>query len=192
MEEALDPKYRWFSIKLKVRGNVFSDFVYRGLTRREQRKLASITDESKSEDFILKSALAKGQEYDELPAGSYKKLVQLITSISGLTNDDAPKPFTEAMEWLDTDLGSLEAAAITVIPGCTLEALDTMDNTYYWKYLLVAQILFKSTYQIDPATAFSSKPQPAQQQAPLPSQQQFNRQPTVMVENQGTLIAKKK
>ena len=191
MENAPDPKYRWFSVKLRTKGNTTESFVYRALTRKEQKKLAKMVDEDKCEMFLLNTCVLNKCDFLDLPAGTYKKLLQLITNESGM--DDDSKPFFEAKEWIESELGCLEAAAVATLPCCSLEMLDNSDMSYYWKYLLVAQVIFTAVFRIDPSKAFNEKaPNPQQQNphAPLPSQQ-YSGRPTTMVENQGTIIAKK-
>lgn len=190
MRQDLDSRYRWFVANLKVKGNETNTFTYRALTRKEQKKLSSIKDEEKCETFVLKTCVQSNINLEEIPVGTHRKLIQLITKVSGL--DEENLPFKEAKEWIESDLGCIEAAALATIPGCSLEALDNMDISYYFKYLIEAQVLFKSIYQIDPKAAFSEQAARPPQAPLLSQQQQPGRQPTIIVENQGTIVAKKK
>jgi hypothetical protein len=151
----LDPRYRWFGIVLPGQRLEPKVFVFRGLNRKEHRVACSRETQLEREDYILSCCVVGDHDWDSVVVGTYRKILTMISKISGL--DEEELPFKEAIAWLYDDLGAYEAAAVAMVSNLDIQTLETCDPSHHAKYLAIGKFLFESLYKRDVRDAF--KPQ---------------------------------
>lgn len=130
--------YRKYKIKIKDR-----TFVFRGLTQKEIRTAAR----KKGGDvdlYILRTCVEGDYNWDEEHAGVTNRLLTEIYRVSGL--DEAGEPANEALEWIKSPGGRIEAIALAVIPGLTLDILDNCDPHDYARYIIATKFVLARLY----------------------------------------------
>lgn len=152
----LDPKYRWYTIKLKDEFLKPCSYTFRGLTTRELRISGTKETKYEAEHFILTQVVTEQKDWNTMPAGVCLKLLKEIYRLTGI--DDEGLTFKEAMNWIQSETGSLEAAAIAMIPSCTPEVLENCDPFHYAKFLVMGKFQFETMYGIPVEQAFMGAP----------------------------------
>jgi len=154
----VDPRYRWFCITFRAKtGNKTASFVFRGFTGAESRRAGGQHTAFDSEVFLLKCCVPN-IDLDAVEYNICSRLLKEIYHVSGWNEHGAP--YKLAAEWIQDETGSLEAAAVCMIPGLTLQELDTCDPQDKAKYLIMGKWLFESLYQCKVEEAFSGKKEP--------------------------------
>lgn len=178
-----DPKYRWWKVELLGPDWKLQPIYFRSLTAGEGRQQQRLPPE-KAEVFILKHAVYGGEsiDWDRFPGGASRTLLQCIYGKSGMGEDEDGSVWDQALNWLKTDFGKLEAVAVTMIPGLTFEVLENCDSLHYAKYLFIGKHNFETMYNIPVSEAFNFEPQtkpaevrrPAQTVPPRPGEVVWN------------------
>lgn len=141
----LDRSYRWFSITLSDGKKGKQAYYFRGLTANELRIAGTKPDIDSAEDFILETVVLPKIDWATFPKpGVPQRLIEEINHLSGLT--EAGIPQSEAVEWVMSDQGGMEALAISMIPGLSLKELRNTDVFDYWRYLIVGKHMYESIY----------------------------------------------
>lgn len=148
----LDPNFRWF--KLKAIDNKLKEcyYIFRGITTKELRIAGTKSDKFAAEEYILSCSVLGEYDWENMLAGVTNTLLAEIYKISGLTEESLT--FTIAADWISSETGALEAAAVSMISGLTLEQLDNCCPTNYAKYLLMGKYQFENMYKIPIEEAF--------------------------------------
>lgn len=160
----LDKRYRWYKVELIDGWGKPQTYVFRGVTAGELRRAGAYASETESETFILNQCVLPEMDWSTGPAGVSRIILQKIYRVSGLDGDESP--FEEAVHWLQTDSGALEAAAVSMISGLTLEHLELADPAHRAKYLAVGKFMFETLYGVSVFDAF--KPGDKKQAAGVP------------------------
>lgn len=148
----LDPRYRWYKITLKDENFKPCEYFFRGLTARELRISASKETTFDAETFILEAVVTPQKNWLTMLGGVCTRLLEEISKYSGLTNEQLT--FVEAINWIQSENGSMEAAAIAMIPSCTPDILENCDAFQYAKFLMMGKFQFESMYGIPVEQAF--------------------------------------
>lgn len=151
----LDSKFRWYKIRLKNELLQPEDFYFRGITRKELRIAGLRPSKFDADTYILETVVNNRKNWLEMVSGTADRLLSMIYKYSGL--DQEGDTFREAISWIQSESGAMEAAAVCMIPGCTLETLDTADPYNYAKYLALGKFSFESIYRVPVETAFLPK-----------------------------------
>lgn len=152
MNYNLDPKYRWYSIELLDEKREKCKYVFRGVTARELRIAGTKETTFEAERFILNATVHPQKDWDSMLAGVVSRLLSEIYNRSGLTDEGTT--FVEAINWIQSENGAMEAAAVAMIPSCTPELLENCDPYTYAKYLVMGKFQFESMYGIPVEQAF--------------------------------------
>lgn len=163
----LDKRYRWYKVELINEWGKPQTYVFRGVTAGELRRSGAFASETESETFLLNQCVLPESDWSNGLAGVSRILLEKIYRVSGL--DGTSYPFEEALHWLKTDSGALEAAAVSMISGLTLEHLESADPAARAKYLAMGKFMFETLYGVSVFEAFKSD-KPAQ--TPVPGVQQ--------------------
>lgn len=137
--------------KVKIRGR---EFVVRGLTKGERRKLETKKTKESRNRYILETCVEGDIDWDQIEESSPGLIVSLLLQIikfSGMSEDSTA--FSEALEWIETPEGRAEALAIATVNGLTLETLYNCDPHDYAKYLVMGKFFLEALYGI-PANQF--------------------------------------
>lgn len=152
----LDHRYRWYKIELTDEFLKPCTYYFRGLTVRELRISGSKLTTFDAESYILETLVLPQKPWDTMVAGTPLKILKEIYKYSGLTEEGLN--FAEAIDWIHSEQGAMEAAAVVMIPSCTPNELETCDPFHYAKYLTVAKLQFESLYGRSIEEAFLGKP----------------------------------
>jgi hypothetical protein len=124
----------------------------RNLTRKEFRDLISkCNSELELEDEVCKLAVVHWPpsllnsegipDLDNCLAGIPSRIAEMIVAFSGIGDSDyLSKYMDNAQEWAMTVEGRYDILSLFVVPGLTLETLDTCDPEELQKYYVAAQI----------------------------------------------------
>lgn len=153
----LDRKYRWFKTRVLGVDWTPTEYIFRGLTANEIRIASSKKPDVAAEDFILKTCVKNLENLEDMPGGSCVVLLQHIYRISGLT--DEVDPIREAIEWIQSDEGTAEGVAISMIAGLSLETLNNCDQYDRARYLIIGKFMFETIYGVDVKKASFSRSQ---------------------------------
>lgn len=148
----LDSRYRWYKITLKDEKLNPCDYYFRGVTSRELRIAGSKETTFEAETYFLDQAVLPKKNWEIMLGGVAMKLLQEIYRYSGLNEEEYT--FQEAINWIQSENGAMEAAAIAMIPSCTPDVLENCDPFQYAKYLLMGKFQFESMYGIPVEQAF--------------------------------------
>lgn len=143
-------------------------FIIRPISYREHQVaiIKSKDDPFEGEKYILNLAVSPKVDWDNEIAGVVDTLLSKILDISGI--DPIPNRSLqegevyltsidkEVIEFFKSDYGAMALAAISTIPGLTLEQLDNCDPLYRKKYLLAGSIVFNRMFQTTPEEVFSN------------------------------------
>lgn len=152
----MDPRYRWFQIVFHSKyGAPDLVFHFRGFTVAELRRAGGRPTAFEAEVFLLQQCVAEF-DLDSVEHSVSERLLQEIYHVSGWNEHGAP--YRAAHEWIQDETGSLEAAAICMIPGLTLQELDTCDPHDRAKYLIMGKWLFETLYPTTVEQAFRGAP----------------------------------
>lgn len=149
---SLDSRYRWYRIKLKDENLQYCDFYFRGATAKELRIAGSKETTFDAETYLLSSLVLPKKDWITMVGGTATKLLNEIYRFSGLTEEQIT--FTEAVNWIQSENGALEAAAISMIPSCTPDILENADPFQYAKFLMMGKFSFESMYGVPVEQAF--------------------------------------
>jgi hypothetical protein len=152
----LSPNFRWYKVKLKDSNLKLVDFLFRGVTTKELRIAGLKPDKFSAENYILSRAVANPTDWEIALAGTSNKLLFEIYRVSGL--DEEGLTFKEALDWLQSENGALEAAAVAMLPGVTLDLLENCDPFHYAKYLFMGKFQFENMSGIPVEQAFLGQP----------------------------------
>lgn len=155
----LDPKYRWYRIVLKDEKLKPCEYTFRGLTAKELRIAGTKPGKYEAEQYLLTQVVTPNKDWDNMLSGVVAKLLKEIYRLSGL--DEEGLTFAEAVNWIQSETGSLEAAAIAMIPSCTPDVLENADPFHYAKYLVMGKFQFEGMYGIPVEQAFVQGRQPS-------------------------------
>lgn len=148
----LDKRYRWYKVELIDEWGKPQTYVFRGVTSGELRRSGAYASEVESETFILTQCVLPERDWSSAPAGVSKILLEKIYRVSGL--DGTSYPFEEALHWMQTEAGALEAAAVSMISGLTIESLESADPAARAKYLAMGKFMFETLYGVSVFEAF--------------------------------------
>lgn len=152
---SLDPRYNWFSVKLvRPPKKTPQEYVFRGLTAKEIQVIAKLPTFFDAQKYALQTCVIYDGDWDKNYGWVCQTLSDKIWEFSGLT--EGAKPYREAVEWIQHDVGKMEANAIAMIPGLTLEILENADPRNYAKYLLIGKHQFESLYNIPLEQAYAN------------------------------------
>lgn len=154
----LDSKFRWYKIRLKDENLKPLDYYFRGVTTKELRVAGTKESTFEGEQYLLSKAVLPEKDWNTMPAGVAAKLLQEIYKFSGLTEEGIT--FGEALNWMQSENGALEAAAVAMIPSCTPDLLENCDPFIYAKYLIMGKFQFETMYGIPVEQAFLPKDNP--------------------------------
>lgn len=157
----LDSRYRWYKLPLQNASQQTEVFYFRGITAGELRKAGTKRTKYEADNFILSSVVLPYKDWDLELAGTANRLLSEIYKYSGLTDESLT--FTEAINWVQSEHGALEAAAVAMIPCCSLELLHNCDQFDYAKYLIMGKFQFETMYGIPVEQAFVQQDSPALQ-----------------------------
>lgn len=149
----LDRKYRWYAITLLGKDFRPEKFVFRGLTSAELRIGGTKDTELEAENFFLYTVVLGERDWDQMPAGTSRVLLEQIYHYSGVTSDLI---WEEGIAWLLSQEGSLEACTVSMIPGLDLEKLRSADPFDKAKYLLIGKYMFETLYKVPVSQAFEA------------------------------------
>jgi hypothetical protein len=141
----LDPKFRWFKVKLGGPDQQPKEYFFRSMTVNEQRNATAKKDPLKQEEYILLQCVQPKCDWSVELLGTSKKLVEEISRISGLLEGKNP-PFDEAVEWMNSVDGKIEAVAISMVAGLNLDILHNCDRYDYAKWLLTGKFMYESIF----------------------------------------------
>ncbi len=162
----LDPRYRWYRIQLKDENLKPCTYTFRGVTIGELRKAGTKPSKFDAEQYILETVVFPNKDWNNMLAGVCAKLLREIYKYSGI--DDEGRTFGEAIAWIQSENGNLEAAAIAMIPSCTPDVLENCDPFHYAKFLIMGKFQFETMTGIPVEQAFSMGQQPANGIDPTP------------------------
>lgn len=165
----LSRKYRWYKIELLDKDRKPSIFIFRGMTADEIRIAGTKKDGSSAEDYVLESCVLDVGPVGEMLGGSSRTLLENIYKVSGLTEEASP--IAEALEWIQSDEGTAEALAVSMIAGLTVEILRTCDPHDRAKYLILGKFMFESIYGVEAKDASFSGNKGTQKEFIPPSRQ---------------------
>jgi hypothetical protein len=148
----LDSKYRWYKIVLKDENFHPCEYYFRGLTSKELRVAGSKETTFEAETHILEQIVLPKKDWLNMLGGVAMKLLQEIYRYSGLSEEQLT--FSEAINWIQSENGSMEAAAIAMIPSCTPDILENCDPFHYAKFLVMGKFQFETMYGIPVEQAF--------------------------------------
>ena len=148
----LDPKYRWYKICLKDEKYNPCVYYFRGATSKELRIAGTKETTFEAETFLLDKVVLPKKDWNTMLGGVGMKLLQEIYKYSGLSEDQVT--FQEAINWIQSENGAMEAAAVAMIPSCTPDVLETCDPFIYAKFLIMGKFQFESMYGIPVEQAF--------------------------------------
>ncbi len=140
----LDNRYRWYRITLKDENLQPCEYTFRGVTAKELRIAGTKPDRFGAEQYLVEQAVTNKKDWLNMLAGVVAKLLKEIYRVSGL--DDEGLTFAEAVNWIQSETGALEACAIAMIPSCTPDLLENADPFHYAKYLVMGKFQFESMY----------------------------------------------
>jgi len=146
-------EYKYYKIVLldsKLRTP--KDYVFRGLTAAELRRAGLKASTYEAENYILETCVQGEENWETALCGVVQKLLKEIYRISGV--DAEGSIYNDAIEWIQSETGSLEAVAVALVPGLTLEHLHNCDPFYYCRYLTLGKFQFESLYAIPISEAF--------------------------------------
>lgn len=148
----LDRKFRWYRIKLGPPKSK-KYYYFRGLTANELRIAGTKPSKFEAENYILDTCVQniKRPVIEEF-GGVASKLLMEIYRVSGL--DETGETFQEAVSWMMSPEGRVEAIAVSMIPSLTLQELRNCDPHDYAKYLLLAKFQFENTTGMTVEEAF--------------------------------------
>jgi len=152
VEQILDPRYRWYKINLKDEKFQPCTYYFRGATSKELRIAGSKETTFEAETFILSKVVLPTKDWLEMLGGVAMKLLQEIYKYSGLTEEQIT--FQEAVNWIQSENGAMEAAAVAMIPSCTPDVLENCDPFHYAKFLIMGKFQFESMYGVPVEQAF--------------------------------------
>lgn len=138
----LDKRYRWFKIQLPNSRRKLINYVFRGLTRDEIRVAGTKQGQNEADTYALSVCVQGRRNWDSELFGVTKKLLDEIYRISGITEEALT--FKEAVAWMETPEGLIEAGAVGFVAGCSLRELYTCDPADYAKYCMLGKFLFQS------------------------------------------------
>jgi hypothetical protein len=150
----LDPRYRWYRINLKDENKGRCYYYFRGATAKELRVAGSKIDVFDSETYILDKVVYPKRDWNKMLGGVAMRLLQEIYRFSGL--NDEQLTFQEAINWIQSENGAMEAAAVAMVPSCTPDVLENCDPFVYAKFLMMGKFQFESMYGIPVEQAFLS------------------------------------
>lgn len=148
----LDPKYRWYKIVLKDENFQPCTYTFRGVTAKELRVAGTKATTHEGEQYLLSKVVYPQKNWDTMLAGVCNKLLQEIYKYSGINEEGLT--FVEAVNWIQSENGAMEAAAIAMIPSCTPDVLENCDAFQYAKFLIMGKFQFESMYGIPVEQAF--------------------------------------
>ena len=138
----LDRRYRWFKIQLLNSRRKLVPYIFRGLTREEIRIAGTKPGQNEADTYALSVCVKGRRNWDAELFGVTKKLLDEIYRISGITEEALT--FKEAVSWMETPEGLIEAGAVGFVAGCSLRELYTCDPSDYAKYVVLGKFLFQS------------------------------------------------
>jgi hypothetical protein len=145
IEEHLDRAYRWFRIKLSDGEGGKQWYYFRGLTSNELRIAGTRPDVHAAENFILSTVVLPKVDWDTFTKpGVPQRLIDEINNVSGLT--DAGIPQEDAVAWITSEEGGMEALAVSMITGLSLKELRNADVFDYWRYLIIGKHMYENIY----------------------------------------------
>jgi hypothetical protein len=147
-----DNRYRWYRISLKDENLKPCVYTFRGATMKELRIAGTKPDKFEAEHYLLNKLVYPQKDWPTMLAGVVNKLLGEIYRYSGLSEEGLT--FSEAVNWLQSDNGSLEAAAVAMIPSCSPDLLENADPFQYAKLLVMGKFMFETIYGIPVEQAF--------------------------------------
>lgn len=148
----LDPRYRWYSIKLKDENLKECIYYFRGITSKELRVAGTKPTTFEAETYLLNQVVVPEKDWLTMLGGVAMKLLKEIYKYSGLNEEQLT--FDEAVNWIQSENGCMEAAAIAMIPSCTPDVLENCDPFQYAKFLIMGKFQFETMYGIPVEQAF--------------------------------------
>jgi hypothetical protein len=148
----LDPRYRWYRVRLKDEFLQPCDYYFRGVTAKELRIAGSKETTFEAETYLLEQTVLPRKDWNSMLGGVAMKLLQEIYRFSGLSEEQVT--FQEAINWIQSENGAMEAAAVAMIPSCTPDVLENCDPFIYAKFLMMGKFQFESMYGIPVEQAF--------------------------------------
>lgn len=169
----LDRKYRWYRARLKGPDFELQDYVFRGLTADERRKLGELPDTADWERYILERCVLGDRDWSRELVGTAKSvllniyrhsgMVEEVYSLTGEIEDN--RPLLEALKWIEHDEGKMEALAVAMVPGLTVDMIRHADEYDRLRYLIIGKFVYETLYGRPAEEAFG-KPKKAGQHAP--------------------------
>lgn len=145
IEQSLDRAFRWFKIVLSDEVGDPRAYYFRGLTANEVHIAGTKPDIEAAENFILSRVVLPVVDWATFPkVGVPERLIEEVNHASGLT--EAGIPQAEAVDWVTSPLGGMEALAVAMIPGLNLSLLRNACSFSYWKYLMVGKHMYETIY----------------------------------------------
>ncbi|MDE1830651.1 MAG: hypothetical protein KGI25_10050 [Thaumarchaeota archaeon] len=139
----LDIRFNWKKIRIPIGKLGRKTFAIRSLTRREFEIAQSKKEPVEGESYILRTAVLPKFNWDDAPNLVTVKVLEQVYKQSGISQDSDNKFVDDALEWIKSRDGCLEAVAIMMIPSCSPEALYNCSPEVYAKYLVTAAHQFE-------------------------------------------------
>lgn len=149
----LDRQYRWYKINLRGANCKYRDYYFRGATAGEVKVAGAFETATEAEDFLLKNTVLHLEDPQAELAYTMERLYAEICKRSALLTEDN-LPFQDALNFLKSDIGKIESAAVITVPSLDLCKLHNADPTHYSVYLLLGRYLFESLYGVPVEQAF--------------------------------------
>ena len=146
-EPNLDRRYRWFKIQLPNSKKKLVSYIFRGLTREEIRLAGTKSGQNESDTYALQMCVLGNRNWEIELYGVTKRLLDEIYRVSGITEEALT--LKEAVAWMETPEGLIEAGAVGFVAGCSLRELYNCDPADYAKYVMLGKFLFQSGKKID-------------------------------------------